>query len=126
VEGIIMARVISYDRARADEIEEDRAIAHEEHAFNIVARVIWFVAGVIITLLAFRFVLALLGANPNNNFADFIYTMSHPFVEPFFSLFNYTAIDDGIGRFEIYTLIAIAVYTILAAGLARLATIGRH
>lgn len=91
---------------------------------TLAARVIWYIAGVLLVLLAFRFVLALLGANPNNAFADFIYTVSHPFVAPFFSLFGYQ-LQYGVSRFETYTLVAMAVYAIIAWGLVRLVTIGR-
>jgi uncharacterized protein YggT (Ycf19 family) len=90
----------------------------------LAARIIWFIAGVLLTLLAFRFVLTLLGANPNNGFADFIYSTSHPFVAPFFGLFGYN-LQYGVSRFEIYTLIAMAVYAIVAYGLVRLVTINR-
>lgn len=90
----------------------------------LLARVIWFLTGVLLVLLAFRFVFALLGANPANGFANFIYTVSHPFVAPFFSLFNYHLLY-GVSRFEIYTLVAMAVYLIIGWGLARLVTIGR-
>jgi hypothetical protein len=52
---------------------------------TLLARVIWFIAGVLLVLLAFRFVLTLLGANPNNGFADLIawglarlVTLNHP------------------------------------------------
>lgn len=85
----------------------------------IGSRIIWFITGVILTLLAFRFVLALLAANPSNGFANFIYTTSHPFVAPFFTLFNYN-LQYGVSRFEIYTLVAMAVYAIIGALLARL------
>jgi hypothetical protein len=108
--------------SRDRELEEERAVIDREHRISVADRVIWFIAGVILTLLAFRFVLALFGANPANAFADFIYTTSHPFVAPFFTLFNYN-FDDGVGRFELYTLIAMAVYAVIAAGLSRLATI---
>jgi len=91
---------------------------------TLAARVIWYIAGVLLVLLAFRFVLALLGANPSNGFANFIYTVSHPFVAPFFSLFGYN-LRYGVSRFEIYTLVAMAVYAVIAWGLARLVTIGR-
>ena len=90
----------------------------------IAARIIWYVAGVLLVLLAFRFVLALLGANPSNGFANFIYSTSHPFVAPFFSLFNFNT-QLGVSRFEIYTLIAMAVYAVIAWGLAELVTLGR-
>ena len=91
---------------------------------TVAARVIWYVAGVLLVLLAFRFVLALLGANPSNGFANFIYGTSHPFVAPFFSLFSYNT-QLGVSRVEIYTLVAMAVYAVIAWGLARLVTLGR-
>jgi hypothetical protein len=113
---------------RTDDITDTdidhREVAVKEHNANVIERVIWFVAGTLLTLLAFRFILALLGANPSNAFADFIYTLSHPFVAPFFSLFSYNYID-GTSRFELYTLVAMAVYAVIAAGIARLATINR-
>jgi uncharacterized protein YggT (Ycf19 family) len=91
---------------------------------DTVARVVWFIAGVLLVLLAFRFVLALVAANPANGFANFIYTTSHPFVAPFFSLFSYR-LQYGVSRFEIYTLVAMAVYGVIAFGIARLITIDR-
>lgn len=90
---------------------------------NVASRVIWFIAGIILTLLAFRFVLSLLGANRNNGFASFIYSASYPFVAPFFGLFSYKA-SYGVSRFEFETLVAMAVYAVVAAGIAYLATIG--
>lgn len=90
---------------------------------TVAVRIIWFIAGAILILLAFRFVLALLGANPANAFANFIYTTSYPFVAPFFGLFSYDR-QYGVSRFEIYTLVAMAVYAVIAWGLARLFTIG--
>jgi len=89
---------------------------------NLLARIIWFIAGILLILLAFRFVFALLGANPNNGFANFIYTTSHPFVAPFFGLFGYD-LRYGVSRFESFTLVAMAVYALIAWGLARLVTL---
>lgn len=91
---------------------------------NLASRIIWYISGVLLVLLAFRFVLALLGANPNNGFANFIYTVSHPFVAPFFSLFGYN-LHYGVSRFETFTLVTIAVYALLAFGLGRLVTINQ-
>lgn len=83
------------------------------------------IGGIIIGLLALRFLLRLLAANPNNGFADFIYTMSHPFASPFFGLFSYTE-NLGSGRFEFETLIAILVYGLVAWLLAKLVSIGKR
>jgi hypothetical protein len=100
--------------------------AVDEHPQNVLTRVIWFIAGVIIVLLAFRFVLSLLGANTTNGFANFIYSASHPFVAPFFGLFSYNNIQYGVSRFEVYTLIAMAVYAVIAWGLTALVDISRR
>lgn len=96
------------------------------HGANVLSRVIWLVAGVILLLLGFRFVLSLLGANPSNSFANFIYDTSHPFVAPFFGLFNYNNIQYGISRFEVYTLVAMGVYAAVAWILSAGVNLGRR
>ncbi|MFA7287115.1 MAG: hypothetical protein WC052_05635 [Patescibacteria group bacterium] len=95
-----------------------------EPASSMTARIIWFIASVIMTILALRFVLILLGANRGNTFVDFIYSISYPFARPFFGMFNYD-LEYGVSRFELSTLVAIAVYALVATGLSYLATI-RH
>jgi uncharacterized protein YggT (Ycf19 family) len=97
----------------------------KEHRTNVVARVVWFVAGILLVLLGFRFILTLLGANTTNSFANFIYKASHPFVSPFFSLFNYKNQVYGVSRFETYTLVAMVVYALVAWGIAKLVTLNR-
>jgi len=120
------------NRTRDDVVDEPAAAddavvtTTPNYGINIISRIIWFVAGIILLLLAFRFVLALLGANPSNSFAQFIYDTSHPFVAPFFNLFNYNNIQYGSSRFEIYTLVAMAVYAAIAWVLSALANIGRR
>ena len=89
-----------------------------------VANFVWYLAGLLEALLALRFILALLGANPCNVFANLIYTVSYPFVAPFFSLFSYN-LHYGVSRFETYTLVAMLVYGIVAYAIARLVMINR-
>ena len=104
----------------------DRAVVEPNYGINVVSRAIWFVAGIILLLLSFRFVLSLLGANTTNGFAQFIYNTSHPFVAPFFNLFSYNNINYGVSRFEVYTLVAMLVYAAIAWVLSALANIGRR
>lgn len=119
----------TYHEVRTTVAEEPTAVAAEpaatraEHRMNVAARLVYLIGGVIIALLALRFLLALLGANPDNAFANFIYTVSHPFAAPFFGLFSY---DQTLGssRFELGTLVAMVVYALLTGLLARLVTIG--
>lgn len=120
-----------WHRNRDEAVEDDRPVANRAvtpvaAGPSILSQVIWFVAGVILLLLAFRFVLALLGANTTNGFAQFIYNASHPFAAPFFGLFHYNNIQYGVSRFEVYTLVAMAVYAAVAWILSYLANIGRR
>lgn len=105
------------------DVDQVAADTPAEYGMNVAARIIYFLGGILIALLAIRFLLALFGANPASGFADFIYTCSHPFVAPFFGLFNYHE-RLGFGRFEYETLIAIVVYAIVMELLARLVTLG--
>lgn len=99
--------------------------ADHEPAANTAARVIWYITGILLALLAFRFVLSLLGANRGNPFADFIYSVTYPFVAPFFGLFGYS-VRYGVARFEIETLVAMAVYALVAYAIVKLIDIGRR
>jgi uncharacterized protein YggT (Ycf19 family) len=82
--------------------------------YGLIAGILSFIFGVIITLLAFRLLFRLLSANPGNEIVNWVYQMSEPFVRPFFGMFN-TTVDVATGRFEIETLIAIVVYGVVAA-----------
>lgn len=107
-------------------VRGDDVVVESNRGVNVLTRIIWLIAGIILLLLAFRFVLSLLGANTTNGFAQFIYNTSHPFVAPFFGLFNYNNIQYGISRFEIYTLIAMLVYAAIAWILTAAINIGRR
>jgi uncharacterized protein YggT (Ycf19 family) len=96
------------------------------HQQNVAARVIWFIAGLLLVLLGFRFLLSLLGANTTNGLANFVYSASHPFVAPFFSLFRYNNVTYGVSHFEIYTLVAMLFYAVVAWGIAKLVTLNRR
>ena len=89
---------------------------------SLAARVIWLIVSVVAALLAFRFMFILLGANRSNGFADFIYTVSHPFASPFFGLFNYEQVY-GEAKLEFSTLVAIFVYILVGYGISKLITI---
>jgi hypothetical protein len=113
------------ERPANDNVREVREVDDRPSGTTLLARIIWYVAGVILVLLAFRFVLALLGANQGNPFVEFIFDVTNPLVAPFFNVFSYDDYVYGESRFEGYTLFAMAVYAIIAWGLAKLATINR-
>ncbi len=112
-------------RVTTADTAETRTAVRTGDGDRTIERVIYYITGVLLTLLAFRFVLSLLGANRENPFADFIFGVSYPFVAPFFGLFGYD-VQYGVSRFEIETLVAIAVYALLAYGIVKLIRIVRH
>jgi uncharacterized protein YggT (Ycf19 family) len=108
---------------RTTKVTDDAPQAITNERSNTIVRIVWFVVGILLVLLAFRFVFILLGANPNNGFANFIYSVSYPFAAPFFGLFGYT-LKYGISRVELSTLVAMVVYALIAFGITTLLTIG--
>ena len=91
----------------------------------VAQRVVWYVVGVILALLAIRVVLLLLGANRENAFVDFIYGLSGVFAAPFYGIFSYEP-SYGISTLEISSLVAMAVYALVGWGIAKLFTLGSN
>ena len=100
-------------------------VAERAHKSNVAERVVWFIAGILLTLLGLRFVFALLGANPDAGLADFIYGFTYPFVAPFFNLFSYDTVTAGASRVEFFTLVAMLIYALIAWGIAKALTLRR-
>lgn len=97
-----------------------RQVSHEsrEGYVNQVVRVVWFLVGIIVTFLLVRVVLALIGANLENQFANFIYVVTDPFVVGFRGLLQIGEFQAGVSRFELETLVAAVVYGLIGWGLA--------
>ncbi len=87
-------------------------------------QIVWYILGLIEALLAFRFVLKLLGANPAAGFSHFIYSVTYIFATPFLSVFRNTNVVQG-STFEWTTLLAMLVYWIIAIGIIKLFLMGR-
>lgn len=88
----------------------------------VVSRIVWFIVGVITTLLAVRMILMLLAANQGNAFVDFVYSLSGIFAAPFFGIFGYEPAY-GSSVFEISSLVAILVYALVGWGIVKLVNI---
>ncbi len=84
---------------------------------------VWFVFGILETILALRLILKALGANPVSGFANFVYSLTYPFVAPFQSVFSTTNITGS--TLEWTTLLALVVYWILAIILIQLLLMGK-
>jgi uncharacterized protein YggT (Ycf19 family) len=81
-------------------------------------QIIWYILGVIEVLLAFRFVLRVLGANQASGFTAFIYALSSPFAYPFRGIVRATQVDSSVWEWS--TLIAMIVFAVIAYGLVKL------
>lgn len=96
-----------------------REVSHEsrdEHV-NRGVRIVWFLVGIVVSILLVRFVLALLGANLENQFASFVYALTDPFVSGFRGLFQVSQFQAGVSRFEVETLFAVIVYALIGWGI---------
>jgi len=100
------------EQLRLQEEERRVAAANRNAAISRIVQVIYYLTGALALLLLLRVLLLLFGANPNNEFAQFIYNLSSPFVAPFDNLFG----TPELGRqvFDINSLVAIVAYAIVA------------
>jgi hypothetical protein len=86
-------------------------------------QVVWYIFYVIETILLFRFLLRLIGANQGAGFTDFIYALSYPFVAPFLYVVGSPRVGGIV--FEWTTLLAMLVYWVVAWGIVRLIVMGK-
>jgi len=126
-----------YREQSADEVVESREVVHgparlsaePAHAERIVSRgasplatwinAIYMILAVVDGLIAIRFVLKLLAANPEAGFAQLIYGVTAPLVAPFVGLLGNPASGAG-NQFEVTSLAAMAVYALVAWLLTRI------
>lgn len=88
-----------------------------------ITRILWYVFYVIEALLAFRFILKLLGANPGAGFSSLVYNLSSIPLAPFRFVFNNNAVGNSV--FEWSTVLAMIVYWVLVWGIVKLVLMGR-
>lgn len=86
-------------------------------------QIVWYILGIMEVLLAFRFILKLLGANASAGFTSFIYGVTYIFSAPFLTVFRITKVEGSV--FEWTTLLAMLVYWIVAFGIIKLLLIGK-
>lgn len=83
-----------------------------------VMRIINLIFGVIETLLAFRFILKLLSANPSSGFVAWMYDFTDRLMGPFANAFP--SFDIGGFMFETSTIFAIIAYAFISWLIVRL------
>lgn len=93
------------------------------HAYQII----WYIFGFIEIVLAFRFILKLLGANPEAGFTKLVYSLSSPFAGPFLNIFHASA-NQGVETtsfFEWSTIVAAIVYIVITWGVFKIFKLGK-
>lgn len=88
-----------------------------------IYKIMYFILGVIETLLGLRFLLLFFGANVYAGFASFIGDVTAPLMAPFNGLFP--AKEGDIITFSTSTLVAMLVYALLFYGIVKLVKIIR-
>src|ERR671933_974512 len=89
--------------------------AGRRHAAYRLVQAIYLVFGIVEALIAIRFVLRALGANPDAGFAQLVYGLTAPLVAPFVGLFG--SPQAGGSVLELQSIVALVVYALLAWGL---------
>ena len=90
--------------------------AERRMKFYMINRVLWSLLAFLEILLAFRFVLRMIAANPDSGFGMFMYGVTGVFVAPFNGLI--ATPTSGGSALELTTLIAMAVYALVFWGIA--------
>lgn len=80
--------------------------------------IVWLILGILETMLVLRFVFVLIGVNPANTFARFLYGVTGFFVAPFATLIDSPVMIGS--TFEMSTLIAMVVYILLFWAIERI------
>jgi len=95
--------------------EENRlGTARRSNTFIWIVNSIYWLTGILETLLGVRFALRLFGANPNNQFAQLINSLSAPFIAPFSTLFISPTSSGGANIVDVNIIVAIVAYALLS------------
>ena len=81
-------------------------------------QLIWLLLGLLEGLMGLRFIFKLIGVNPGNTFASFLYTLTDFFVRPFASLTGAPAAAGMV--FEFSTILAMIIYALVGWALVRI------
>ena len=98
-----------------EQVVRDVAAEHRISMFQL-NRIIWSILVFLEILLAFRFILRMIAANPDSGFAVFLYGITGLFTAPFNGLI--ATPTSGGSSLELTTLIAMVVYALVFWGIA--------
>lgn len=105
--------------------QQTREVETRANGKTTAINIVWYIVGFIGVLLALRFVLKLLGANPDSGFVSFIYGLSGVFTAPFDNIFGVASTTTGKVQsvFEPSILVAGVVYVLIGWGIVKLLTL---
>lgn len=106
-------------RTRSERLDE--AAVTQDNMVAKLVQVVYYIAGILVALVALRFLLLLFGA-ANTGIVNLVYQLTDPLVAPFQGLFSNVSVEGG-ARLELASLFAILAILILAyivAGFFRL------
>jgi uncharacterized membrane protein len=112
-EEILVTRLPGY--VATEQVVRDVAAERRMSIFQL-NRILWSILAFLEILLAFRFFLRLIAANPDSGFAVLMYGITGVFVAPFNGLLGTPT--SGGSSLEVTTLIAMAVYALIFWGIA--------
>lgn len=98
------------------------AVAKEAGA-NKANQIVWFIFGIINTLIGIRIVFLLLDAR-EVGFTSFHYSITNPFVAPFRGIFPAPSVDGSY--FDTAAFVAAIIFTLLAWGITALIDVARR
>lgn len=113
-------------------VSDQAGLVHSERTVHDVAgeqrlglaratQLIWLLFGIVEVLIGLRVLLKLIGANPSNAFATFIYNAAGLFVGPFLTLTGSPAAGGMV--LEIASIIAMLIYLLLGWVVLRIARV---
>ncbi len=107
--------------------ERTRSTGSQASTKSTLVNVIWYIYGLVATLLVIRFVLKLTGANGNAGFVKVIYSITDILSKPFDAIFGVTTASNGkfTSVFEPSILVAIIVYGLIVWGIVKLININK-
>lgn len=105
---------------RLQEEERRLAEAQKQAILGKMIQGIYYLLGALEILLFLRFTLCVSGANPTNQVAQALYTLSNPFYAPFSTLFGNPECAAGVAVFDVNLVVAMAVYALLTWLVVRL------
>lgn len=88
-----------------------------------LTRAIWYVSSFLESLLLFRFVLKLLGANPDAGFTQLMYGITSVPLAPFRYVFDTNSVGSSVVEWS--TLLAMLVYWVMTWGIVKLVVMNR-